>query len=69
MSPISFEISTFPVELRVEMTPEEKRRESNCRPRCDCGRFAKPGRGTRQDWQGDYSWTVVCSKHGEVWQG
>ena len=70
MTAVVFELSPAPVERPTyEATAEEKRREANYRPRCDCGRFAKHGRGVRQDWQGDYSWSVVCSEHGEVWQG
>lgn len=46
-----------------------KRAKANARPQCLCGRFAKPGQPMQMDIMGEYNWSVICSKHGEVWLG
>jgi hypothetical protein len=52
--------------VRIQLA-YEKRAQSNRRPQCLCGRFAKPGHPPQLNILGEYEFSVICKAHGEVW--
>ena len=55
--------------MREDQRAYDRRSRANARPQCSCGRFSKPGKPMQMDIMGEYNWSVICSKHGEVWLG